>query len=318
MYSDRLAVRESPVELVRRIDEGLTGVRARESNTWVRVRPGVYAARSAWERLAPWERYVARVHAYALINPHAVFCLESAAALLGIPLFGEPRDIHVLLPGAPRSQRQGDVCGHSSHAPKALRPGQLVSTTWDETAVDLMRVLPPAFALAVGDACVRVGGATVGRLQDVASAQSTRRGIRQLEWLWPRIDPAAESVGESISRAVIEWCGFPRPHLQVRFVTDGFEDRVDFVWREFRIGGESDGYGKYLLEGASGALGAVKSEKRRENRLRRHLVALPRWDYADAMRAEPLRRTLAAAHLPQLHAPSPALLRTLARNPRSR
>ncbi len=79
------------------------------SGRYIRVRAGVYAPRAEWDRLKPWERYLARVHAYALVNPDAVFSHESAAALLGLPLFGEPRDIHTYDLSRKTSNRFGDV-----------------------------------------------------------------------------------------------------------------------------------------------------------------------------------------------------------------
>src|SRR3546814_14172198 len=104
----------SPAPLMRSRDAEEAGLRLREDDRRVRVRPGVYALRDRWETLTPWERYVARVHAFALVSPGAVFCLESAAALLGLPLFGEPRDIQVFAAARARSHRFGDVAVHTS------------------------------------------------------------------------------------------------------------------------------------------------------------------------------------------------------------
>jgi hypothetical protein len=60
-----------------------------------RVHSRVYAKKAEWDALAPWDRYLARVHAVRLIRPGSVFCLESSAALLGLPIFGEPRYVHL-------------------------------------------------------------------------------------------------------------------------------------------------------------------------------------------------------------------------------
>jgi hypothetical protein len=319
MLLDRLRVRPSPILLTTRADEALTGIRARSSAQLIRVRPGVYADRAQWQSLAPWDRYLARVHAYAAGRPHAVFCLESAAALIGLPIFGEPRDIHCYDPHARGSQRVGDVCVHSARDLKPVRLGEILTTTWAETAVDLMRVLPPAFALAVGDAAVAADARTsLATLRTAAADQSARRGSVQLDWLWPRIDGRSESAGESISRAAIEWSGFPMPEPQVWFTSEGHRDRLDFFWVHYRIGGESDGYGKYLLGPTSNPLDALRKEKRREDRLRSQMDAYRRWEWADVIRVTPLQRKLASAGLPQLYPEQPALLSTLARHPRSK
>ncbi|MGL1316135.1 hypothetical protein ACSTLB_00325, partial [Vibrio parahaemolyticus] len=60
-----------------------------------RVRRAVYTPKHDWEALPEWDRYLLRVHAFALTRPDAVFPHESASALLGLPTFGHPRHIHV-------------------------------------------------------------------------------------------------------------------------------------------------------------------------------------------------------------------------------
>ena len=121
---------------------------------------------AAWVRLAPWERYLARVHAFALLHPDAVFSHESAAALSGLPIFGEPRDIHVYDPDRAQSRRFGDVCVHTSTDRCTITDRAFARTTSvAQTAIDLMRVLPPAYALAVADSAVSPfqGGTYLGR-----------------------------------------------------------------------------------------------------------------------------------------------------------
>ena len=316
-----LRLRESPVELFRVRDARVTHQRYR-APAYLPVRTGVYALRLAWNALRPWERYLARVHAFAVLHPDAIFSHESAAALYDLPIFGEPRDIHLFDPGRSRSRRFGDVVVHTSEdvPPVYVATGiQVVSAA--HTAVDLMRVLPPAFGLAVGDSLtspVRDFAATMPELRSLAAAQVNRRGRTRLAWLWPRIDGRTESAGESVSRAVIEWCGFELPQSQREFHLDGFTDRVDFFWEGPRIAGESDGYGKYLAETPEETVARVVAEKKREDRLRRHLGGFARWDWSDAMQVAPLRRALVRAGVPQVRAPAHALLQTLGANPRSR
>ncbi len=217
----------------------------RDRARYVAVRPGVYAPRERWEDLAPWERYLARVHAYAQTNPAAVFAFESAAALYGLPLFGEPRSVHVFDEDRSRSRRFGDVVVHTSADHRDIRHVDGFHITAPaETAVDLMRVLPAPFALAVGDTVIaprQVGLVSLAELIALADLQINRRGIRQVRLLLETVDPRAESVGESIGRAVILWSGFERPELQVEFRTGGITDRVDYAWRSVRAIAESDG-----------------------------------------------------------------------------
>ncbi len=306
--------RPSPVPLLVATD-GMPVPKARGDRTLSRVRHGVYAATDRWRALLPWERYLARVHAVALVRPGTVFCLESAAALLGMPLFGEPRDIHVLDSRPRSSHRQGDVVLHTSLDPRAtVALGEITVTAPAETVVDLVRVLPPAFALAVADAAVSARQLGMCRLEDlvgIGDRQVNRRGRRTLEWTWQRVDDRIESVGEAVSQAVIEWLGFPAPAPQQTFHFEGFEDRPDFFWEDCDAIGESDGYGKYDGQDAAASRSLFVKEKIREDRLRRHVRGFARWDWADVMRAAPLRQKLLSAGIPQLFHPQPAMLATL-------
>ena len=298
--------REQP-GLVRRLD------RRREL---MRVRAGVYVRTEEWVPLPPWTRYLVRVHAVARTWGAPTFCLESAAALRGLPLFGEPRDIHLLGSGT-HAGRERDVVVHASRERRVVdvADGMGVTSVLD-TTLDLCRILPPAFALAVADAASRRSGAPID-LGTIGRAQANRRGVRQLDWVSDRVTTRAESVGESVSRAVIEWLGYESPELQVEFRSDGFIDRVDFFWRARGIVGESDGYGKYDANDVAGAKARLLAEKKREDRLRRLVRGFGRWDWADSMQVLPLDRKLAQAGLARVRPQQTGMLATLAVNPRS-
>lgn len=281
-----------------------------------RIRAGVYIDRARWSALTPWDRYRMRVRAVAATWKAPVFCLESAAAVHGLPIFGEPRWIHLFDPGG-SSWREGDVLVHGSRDERAAcRVNDILSTSPAETVLDLCRVLPPAFALAVADRAARING-RAEPLGHRGRQQANRRGVRQLDWIDQNIDPAAESVGESVSRAVIGWLGFEPPRSQVVFRYEGFEDRVDFVFDSNRAIAESDGYGKYDADDPEKMKPHFVREKRREDRLRRNGHPFARWDWADAMTASPLDRALRGAGLSPIRPPDVRGLATLATNPRS-
>lgn len=304
--------RPSPAVLIRAADAALTGIHVRDH---VRVRPGIYAPAGEWAGLAPWERYLARVHAYARVNPHAVFSLESAAALLGLPLFGHPRHIHTVDVGG-TSRAYGDVRVHASTDDcDTVTDAGISATGLADTSIALMRVLPPAFGLAVGDAA-RARGVDSEDLQTLADASSARRGRSTLRWLLPRHTRYSESVGESVSRAVIEWCGFAMPEIQAETTVEGHTYRLDFFWRTARVAGESDGYGKYSGDAATTTAALIR-EKQREDRLRRHLAGFARWSMADALQVTPLQHVLLSAGVPLVAPPRTPLLRSVAHNPRS-
>ena len=318
LLSDR-AVLASPVPLVTRAEARARGI-AVDAPAYTRIRSGVHAPTGPYSALPPWDRYAARVHAFARTHPDAVLCLESAAVAHGLPRFGEARDIHVFAPGRTRSRRFGDVCVHTSEDPRALdRRGSLLVTSLLDTTTDLARVLPPAQALAVVDAAISAaqgGTLQLAALRAHAAAQASSRGSAQLRRLWEQADGRAESPAESVSRAVIAWCGYEEPELQHEFHYDGVDDRVDFLFPSVGAVGEADGWGKYDLADPERAATHLRDEKRREDRLRRHQHPFARWELADAWRIRPLCHALDAAGVPRVRPREAAMLATLQRHPR--
>ena len=284
-----------------------------------RLRAGAYVRQDEWTRLKPWERYRLRVEAVGRIWDSPVFGLESAAVMQGLPIFGEPREIHLISHDG-RSWREGDVVVHGSRDQRDVTAiDGITMTSIVETTTDVCRVLPPAFALAVGDAAARMlqrHGPAVD-ISDRGRSQSNRRGLRQLDWVQARMTPLAESPGESVSRAAIEWLGYEEPELQHEFDYEDAVDRSDFYWRRARVIGESDGYGKYDAEDPESMKAHFVREKKREDRLRRYESGFARWDWSDAIRHTPLDSKLAAAGLTRLHQRHDEMLATLATNPRS-
>ncbi len=280
----------------------------------IAVRHGVHADAAEWSRLTPWDRYLARVHALALVRPHSVFARESAAALLGLPVFGEPRRIHVHDIAATTSTTFGDVVVHTSGDDRgAVEATGLRLVSVEDTVVDLARALPPALGLAVADAALAQDASREELVRRNAD-RIDRRGRRRAAWVLSRADGRSESVGESVSRAVIEWLGLAEPVLQHEFSAEGSRDRADFWWPEVRVVGESDGWGKYGLGDPAASRLALTAEKRREDRLRRQVSGFARWEWRDAIRGAPLGRILRAAGVPAVRRPDHAMLATLPRS----
>ncbi len=299
-----------PASLIRADHAASAGSYPAADRALLRIRPAVYTVREQWDLLPEWDRYLLRVHAYATVRGDAMFSHESAAALLGLPFFGHPRDIHVFDSRRTRSLRFGDVAVHTSADPRsALHLGGLRTTTMLDTVLDLVRCLPPAFGLAVADDAARRMGITRERVISRASQQRTNRGRRRVEWVGEHMDARAESVAESISRAVAQWCGFPRPTLQMEHRAGGRTYRSDLSWPEHRVIGECDGWQKYGT--GNDATRAFREEKRREDALRRAGWRVARWDYAGALRVDGVRDALMAAGLPLLRPADTARLATL-------
>lgn len=295
----RLAVVPSPIPL---LPSAVVSHAEREiaDGRLVRVRRGVLAPAAAWADLAPWNRYTARVHAVAMTHPDAVFCLESAAALLGAPIFGHPRDVHILdLPSA-NARLSGGVRCHTTRQDRlVVEAGGLFVTSVVDTAVDISRARHGALALAVADASLRRDpSASVEALVARNESRLSKRGRRMARWPLHRATPDAETALESLSRAVIEWLGFDEPALQKDFRTNGVLDRCDMWWEGARVIGEADGELKY-----DGSLQppaeAIRKEKARDRRLLAHTDRVVHWGWAEVVQVDPLREILRRAGLRQ-------------------
>ena len=129
----------------------------------------------------------------------------------------------------------------------------------------------------------------------LASAAKRRRVLEVLAFA----DEAAESAGESRSRALIHVLGLPAPVLQHTFYdSEGFIARTDFFWPDYGVIGEFDGDAKYLdndLLGDRTARETVLAEKKREDRLRALGYTVVRWDWKAVTKPDLLERKLAAA-----------------------
>ena len=268
------------------------------SGDLVRVSRGILAPGSLWRALPPWQRYEARVHAVAMTHPGVVFSHESAAAVRGLPVFGEPREVHVLeTPGA-TARSSGGIRIHVTTGDRLFEDrGGLLVTSLADTVIDLARARHGAVGLAVADAALRIDTQlTVEKLVAQNEARANSRGRRLARWALHRGTPLAETVLESVSRAAIEWLGFADPELQVQFRTDGVIDRVDMWWEGVLAIGEADGEVKY-----DGSLQptaeAIRKEKERDRRLRRHASGLAHWGWRDVAQVGPLRETLRHAGL---------------------
>jgi len=286
------AVVPCPIGLVRGSDISHPG-RAVAAGRLVRVRAGVFADAQEWNELAPWERFLARVHAVATVAPDAVFCLEAACALLGLPIFGDPVVVDILATGTGTARLRGGIRVHTGGNQRTLvERGGLLMTSLAETVVDIARVRHNAVGLAIADAALRIDAAlTPGELAALNEGRASSRGRAIARWPLTRATGVPESVLESVGLAAIEWLGFEAPDLQVTFVTGDFRDRLDFGWRRERVGLEADGDLKY--DGRYGTASTVLHRQRvRDGRLRQHLSRLVHVGWYEVTTIAPLRSAL--------------------------
>jgi hypothetical protein len=167
---------------------------------------------------------------------------------------------------------------------------------FDEAFVDTVPRLSFAEGLVLADAVLaRRPGLKVTRTLDdlrrLCAAMDNRAAQARLNQVLDLASGASESVGESLSRALMWELGFEMPRLQVWITKDGRRiARVDYHWAQIRLVGEFDGLQKYLrsqtLSGKS-ASQAVVEEKLREDEIRSTGERVVRWVWADLL--EPAR-----------------------------
>lgn len=272
--------------------------RAARRGELVPIRRGVYVPAGSWCGLAPWERYLARVHAVAVTRPGCVFSHESAAALLGLPVTGEPRDVHVLADESGSGGDRGGLRVHTTRDPREIIEIDGVAlTSAAECAIDIARDRRELVGLSVADAVLRAGhvrsaDVLVARNEDRASS----RGRRRARWSLHRADGASESTLESFSRGTVDLLGYGEPELQAVLG----RDRVDFRWAEDGVIGEADGDLKF--DGRFGDAPALLREQRaRDARLRaggaRRVV---HWGWQDVVEFDRLDGILRSAGVRRL------------------
>jgi hypothetical protein len=167
------------------------------------------------------------------------------------------------------------------------------------TVVDSATVSPMAAGVAFADRALRT--VTRGELETALGETAHGRGSARAKRVVGFADALSESPGESLSRVTMAMLGFEPPVLQQPFFDDsGFVGRVDFFWPGDSVVGEFDGHGKYLskaLRGGKTAAQVVVAEKQREDRLRRIVRRVVRWEWADALSPRRLEGLLGAAEV---------------------
>lgn len=270
----------------------------------VRLKRGAFFEVRAWQALSAAAQHRERVRAFAATHQSAVFSHWSAASILGLPIVGGwPVEVHVTAGPATGGRSEPGLIRHCVGLPDedVVITRGIATTSVARTLIDLAAAQPFRFAVAPIDHGLRMH--LVDRDELIARAEARRRGglhaLRAVEFG----DARSANAGESLSRAVINQYGFPRPELQVEHQIDGRTYYTDFEWPEHRAIAEFDGKGKYLspeLMGSSNPAQVVLDEKDRENRIRRatgYLVG--RWDWSEALRREPVAVALDAIGLPR-------------------
>ena len=277
--------------------------RAARAGHFIRIRRGIYCARSEWDAAGARERSVARsraVFSQLRKGTRALAAGYSAAAIHGLAVRRRwPEEVTLLVPyrgggtaepGVVRTAARWDA----SHA--AFVRGIPV-TCLERTLFDL--VLLDGFAAGVAslDFALRMGWVTPRQLAEFLEEWSPTTGAARCAAALAFADPASASFGESLARALIHTLGFPPPRLQFEFHDDQGAMFVDFYWPEFGVAMEFDGKVKYTRDEYTGGdpAEAVWREKQREDRLRRQVRTVVRGTWDDIRDPRRLARLLEQA-----------------------
>lgn len=225
--------------------------RAVASGELIRLRPGFYVERSA-SSLPREKRHLLSVLAANEALDSPIFSHSSAALLLGLPGWGLPlRRVAVSGEGDKTRTRSTN---RTKHHTVPIGPEQVVGvgglrvTNTERTVVDIALSAGRDASVAVADAALKLELATKSSLDLALQQAAGRQGITRARAALSLADGHSESVAETLSRLTFRDFGLPEPETQANiFDTHGNRvARVDFLWPEFGVIGECDGFGKYF------------------------------------------------------------------------
>lgn len=255
-----------------------------------RLRSGLYVERGqVAEGLPAYEAarrdFIDRTLAAALsIEPGTVLSHGSALALYGLPLYDVPLD----RPTATR-HRAGGGTRRSSVLACANLPLEgvvreiegIAVTSPARSIVDVARTVSVESGLCAADEAIRRKLCTPVELQAQVDAARGRTGVARARVIPEMSSGLSESVLESLIKLTLLFSGLPAPELQVRLgVRGGQRFRVDFFWRDWRLIGEADGFGKYGT-GPDEIRRNWAAERRRQQQLEEEGYVVIRWTWAD-------------------------------------
>ena len=179
-----------------------------------------------------------------LLPDDAAFGLQTAAALLGLPVPPSP-DVHIVLRPRPvLPQRRGLVV----HVRRLSEQDVIVHdglrlTSPPQLFLDLAAQLPPQELMAVGDAMSRRGLLRPGELAARLDRADRVRGVVVARRIAPMLSPRAMSRPESVMRYWVITSDLPAPRIQLP-MHDRFGREVahaDLGYEEWKVALEYEG-----------------------------------------------------------------------------
>jgi hypothetical protein len=252
-----------------------------------RVRRGAYVDADDRRLRTGAARHALATHAALRQLPAgAVASHASAAVLHGLPVWGVPLDqVHVTRDGTSGGHRRRTLHVHVAPlaADEVTAVDGLAATSVARTLADLAREEPFEQAVAVVDTALRRQLVTRERLDRAIERAPRRHGVRAARRALAFADGAAESVGESRSRVLMDRARLPTPVLQWAVPALPWLGPCDFGWPELGTVGEFDGrfaYGRLLGPGQDPG-DVLVAERRREHAIRGAGFRVVRWVWAD-------------------------------------
>jgi very-short-patch-repair endonuclease len=221
--------------------------------------------------------------AAALVRlPHAVLSHDTAARVHGIDLVTADQALHLTVP---RSHGHVSLLGGTvwrrplPPADVEVRADGVRITTVVRTLTDLARRGPVEHAVVAADSALRSRLTGLDAVQQALRAQRGpgATGCRQVA---PWLDPASESVLESLLRVVLLAGPWPPPVTQheVRDSDGLLTARLDFAWPLVRLAVEADGFAFHSDRAA------YRRDRERLNRLVSLGWSVLRFTYEDVVR----------------------------------
>lgn len=160
------------------------------------------------------------------------------------------------------------------------------------TVVDVAREIGVEQAVVIADATLERDLADFGTLFTAVSRLPGGPGVAAASRAIALARYGAQSPLESVSRLRLERAGLPEATRQETIFSVGghFLGRVDFYWDDVGVVGEADGLGKYT------ALGVLREEKLRQERLEQAGLVIVRWGWRDLDDLVGLVRRVSWAH----------------------
>ncbi|RYP86689.1 hypothetical protein EKO23_08465 [Nocardioides guangzhouensis] len=242
------------------------------TGAWVPVRRGVYVLPEVWDGVDPYDgraRLRDRAAHLTLRVPH-VLSHDSAARAHGLPMLTPRRElVHITRPGVGGGRTEHGVQHHLSYAlPELDEVDGLHVTGVGRTALDLGREHGFTAGVVACDGAMR-RGVTRGQLEAQLATMTCWPGITASREAVLHADPGAESIGESLSRLMLEELGLGVVDTQFPLRTAG-----GTFWCDLRIGRhvfEFDGRVKYVRVEQGGVAdrdpGEVVWEEKKRERL---------------------------------------------------